>query len=163
MNTKSPLFAPKSEDELLHEEEYVLMANYLSEIERLHRLAGLKFTRKELATKIGTSASYLTQVFTGMKPLNFKTIAKIQKHLGIRFTVTAEEVSKSAIKPHYNYQLKNSYPTFNIKDLKPDLKAILGGQHFNATNSSQQVGSTNTEYTSVISKNPKNVNVAEAV
>lgn len=38
---------------------------------------------------IKTSGSYLTQVFRGDKPLNFITLAKIQKALNIRFEISA--------------------------------------------------------------------------
>jgi ribosome-binding protein aMBF1 (putative translation factor) len=78
--------AAKSDEELIKEDEDVLMANYLSEIQRLQKKMG--FTRKDLAAKINTSASYLTQVFRGDKPLNFYTLAKIQRALAIRFHVS---------------------------------------------------------------------------
>jgi transcriptional regulator with XRE-family HTH domain len=79
--------ANKTEEEILGEDEYILMAGYLSEIERFQKQN--KFSRKDLAAKIKTSASYLTQVFKGDKPLNFYTIAKIQRALKIRFKVIA--------------------------------------------------------------------------
>lgn len=75
----------KTEEELIKEDEYILMANYLSEIERIK--STLSFTRKDLAKKINTSPSYLTQVFRGDKPLNFYTLAKIQRALKIKFSV----------------------------------------------------------------------------
>ncbi len=77
----------KSEEDLIKEEEDILMANYLSEIERIQRKDGIN--RKELAKNIKTSPSYLTQVFRGDKPLNFYTIAKIQRALNIRFQVNS--------------------------------------------------------------------------
>lgn len=77
----------KSEEDLIREDEHILMDNYLSEIERIQKISGLN--RKNLAQQIKTSPSYLTQVFRGDKPLNFYTLAKIQKALKIRFTVTA--------------------------------------------------------------------------
>ncbi len=77
----------KTEGERIEEDAFILMANYLSEIERFQNARNLK--RKDLAEMIGTSASYLTQVFRGDKPLNFITIAKIRKALGLVFTVKA--------------------------------------------------------------------------
>src|ERR1039457_633560 len=77
----------RTEEQILREDAYILMSNYLSEIERLQSISG--FSRKDLAEKIKTSASYLTQVFRGDKPLNFFTIAKVQKALNIRFEVTS--------------------------------------------------------------------------
>ncbi len=97
MNTKSDfdkiqgkftnLLKSKSDEDLIKEDEYTLMANYLSEIARIQKQKNIN--RKTLAQMIKTSASYLTQVFRGDKPLNFYTVAKIQKELGIRFAVHA--------------------------------------------------------------------------
>jgi ribosome-binding protein aMBF1 (putative translation factor) len=120
----------KSEDDLIKEDEFVLMANYLSEIEKFQRDKGLN--RKDLAHKIKKSASYLTQVFRGDKPLNFNTLAHIQKALGIRFKVTAfpkSEFPKNSnihaqtanynvfiIPPPYHYKYSSlSEETVNIK------------------------------------------------
>jgi transcriptional regulator with XRE-family HTH domain len=85
----------KIEEELIGEDADILMANYLSEIERIQRLLGMK--RKDLAKEIKTSASYLTQVFRGDKPLNFYTIAKIKRVLKIKFSVIASFVDNSSI------------------------------------------------------------------
>ncbi len=74
-----------TEEEQVNLDEYMLMAKYLSEIENI--LIEKSLTKKALATKIGTSPSYLTQVFRGDKPLNFKTLAKIQTVLNIHFEV----------------------------------------------------------------------------
>lgn len=81
-----------SEERLIERDSAILQANYLSEIERLYQNKGLN--RKELAYKIGTSPSYLTQVFRGDKPLNFLTLAKIKRALNLRFEVTASVVSE---------------------------------------------------------------------
>jgi len=45
------------------------------------------WTRKKLASEIGTSASYLTQLFRGDRLLNLKTIAKIESALDIRYSI----------------------------------------------------------------------------
>lgn len=74
-----------TEEEQINLDEYMLMAKYLSEIENI--LIEKSLTKKALANKIGTSPSYLTQVFRGDKPLNFKTLAKIQTVLNIQFEV----------------------------------------------------------------------------
>jgi transcriptional regulator with XRE-family HTH domain len=68
--------------------ELLLMAKFLSEIEQQQKLKDID--RKTLAALIGTSPSYLTQVFRGDKPLNFKTLAKIQTVLNIRFDVSVK-------------------------------------------------------------------------
>jgi ribosome-binding protein aMBF1 (putative translation factor) len=86
------LLSSKTEEERLKRDANILMASYLSEIERLYNDKGLN--RKELAEKISISPSYLTQVFTGAKPLNFLTLAKIKRALNIKFTTTAEFITE---------------------------------------------------------------------
>lgn len=81
------LINSKTEEELIERDSLILQANYLSEIERLSKTEG--FNRKDLAIKINTSPSYLTQVFKGDKPLNFLTLAKIKRALNLRFEVKA--------------------------------------------------------------------------
>ena len=78
-----------SETDGIHHDAFMLMAGYLSEIERIQEER--QINRKELAKLINTSPSYLTQVFRGSKPLNFETIAKIQRVLNIRFDLFAVE------------------------------------------------------------------------
>ena len=77
------LFNKKTKEEELRLESYLLMASFLSEIELI--LEKRRLTKANLATQIGISPSYLTQVFKGDKPLNFVTLAKIQKALDIQF------------------------------------------------------------------------------
>jgi transcriptional regulator with XRE-family HTH domain len=86
--------APLGEKEAIQGDAFMLMASYLSEIERLQHEQELN--RGELAKKINVSSSYLTQVFRGNKPLNFETIAKINKALNIRFQVTAVPMQEAA-------------------------------------------------------------------
>ena len=81
------LFNLKSESQLIERDSLMLQANYLSEIERLTKLKGIN--RREIANKINTSPSYLTQVFRGDKPLNFLTLAKIKRALDLKFEVKA--------------------------------------------------------------------------
>ncbi|HEY1017919.1 MAG TPA: hypothetical protein VGE25_02930 [Sediminibacterium sp.] len=96
MNTKSlneikekfaSLLTETSEEEGIEHDSYMLMAGFLSEIERVQKQK--RINRKNLSQIIKTSSSYLTQVFRGDKPLNFATIAKIQRALNIRFEISA--------------------------------------------------------------------------
>ena len=78
-----------SETDAINHDAFLLMAGYLSEIERIQEER--QINRKELAKLINTSPGYLTQVSRGNKPLNFDTIAKIQRVLNIRFDLSAVE------------------------------------------------------------------------
>jgi transcriptional regulator with XRE-family HTH domain len=114
------------DDEQIKRDAYILMANFLSEIEGLYLEKGLN--RKKLAENIGTSASYLTQVFTGSKPLNFMTLAKIKKKLGLQFEVKASLVSDEK-KTDFSYEdisflnglrvVHSSLEPHNFEDFKP--------------------------------------------
>lgn len=83
------LFQPRSEEKEIEHDSLMLMAAFLSEIELFQEKKNI--TRKELAEKIKTSPSYLTQVFRSKKPLNFLTLAKIKRALNLRFEVKAFE------------------------------------------------------------------------
>lgn len=50
-------------------------------------------TRKTLASLIGTSPSYITQLFNNTRTLNLVTIAKIEQALNVRFEVELQEIS----------------------------------------------------------------------
>lgn len=65
----------------------MIMYRFLSEVERITDEE--KISRKSLAGMIGTSASYITQLFRGNKLINMLTLAKIQKKLNIKFEIKA--------------------------------------------------------------------------
>lgn len=97
IRNKLQSFRPiRTEDQLIERDSMILQASYLSEIERLYQHIGLN--RKDLAIKIGTSPSYLTQVFRGDKSLNFLTLAKIKRALNLRFDLTASFNSEKKTK-----------------------------------------------------------------
>jgi len=84
-NAFNDLFLNTSEPDQVELEAKILVAKFLSEIQEIADEKGIK--RNELASKIGTSASYLTQLFRGHKLPNFNTLAKFQKALDIEFSV----------------------------------------------------------------------------
>jgi transcriptional regulator with XRE-family HTH domain len=70
-------------DALIDTKAYDLMGQYLTQIEQV--LDQQSMTQKDLANKIGTSASYISQFFNFNKLINFKTLAKIELALDINF------------------------------------------------------------------------------
>jgi len=111
------LKSSKTEEQLIERDSLILQANYLSEIERISKENG--FNRKDLAIKIKTSPSYLTQVFRGDKPLNFLTLAKIKRALNLKFEVTAELVSEEKTPIISDFSILSS-----IKDKKNHLTTL---------------------------------------
>ena len=75
-----------TESEKIESDSFILMSSFLSLIEIAREKK--RITRKELATLIGTSHEHLTQIFRGDKPLNFISLAKIQRALDIQFSVS---------------------------------------------------------------------------
>jgi len=77
----------KSPDEQVEHRAQMLSWIFLSEAQKVMDRKG--WPRKRLAKEIGTSASYLTQLFRGDRLLNFKTVAKIEAALDIEFEIMA--------------------------------------------------------------------------
>ena len=75
-------FSEKDQKEL---DALWLAAQFLSIIQ--DEITLQQITRRELALRIGTSASWLTQVFRGDKLPNLETITQLQKALNIEFEI----------------------------------------------------------------------------
>ena len=110
------LFNTKTKAQLIERDALMLQANYLSEIERLTKEKGIN--RKEIAILINTSPSYLTQVFRGDKPLNFVTLAKIKRALGLRFDIrgsfSSEKKTENSIEENSTNNVVFMYPKKHI-------------------------------------------------
>ncbi|MBP7556641.1 MAG: helix-turn-helix transcriptional regulator [Chitinophagaceae bacterium] len=104
-------FQDKSEE--VEHAAQMLMFSFLSEIEKFQELQDV--TRKKLSERICTSASYITQVFRGDKPLNFETIAKIQAALHITFHVHARPKGDEMV-VNENVFLENTRCRYNTRD-----------------------------------------------
>jgi transcriptional regulator with XRE-family HTH domain len=104
------LFEFKNDYDEIEHEASMLMFKFLSEIEIVNNN---RFSKKELGKLIGTSPSYITQLFRGDKLINMLTLAKFQKALGIEFDVIARSQSE-----------ENTFLEFDPKDYhlqKPNL------------------------------------------
>lgn len=86
------IFFFENEEDQIEIDAKVLMAKFLSEVQSIADDKNLK--RKELASLIGTSASYLTQLFRGHKLMNFITAAKLQRALDVEFDISLMSDSK---------------------------------------------------------------------
>ena len=109
------LLTEKSEKEGIEHDAYILMSAFLSEIDKIQD--EFNTTRKDLAENIKVSPSYLTQVFRGNKPLNFITLAKMQRALGIKFKITAHS------KSDFKYQSTDTQMTTNVFLMQPVKKS----------------------------------------
>ena len=82
----SSLFEFKSQKEELKHDAYMIMFRFLSEIERITENTLYK---KDLAKALGTTKSFISQLFSGNKLANLISIAKLQKSYNVTFQVKA--------------------------------------------------------------------------
>ena len=87
------LMTPKDLQEEIALRASSLCAAFLVQIEKM--LEEKNWTQKKLAHKIGFSPSYLSQIFHSERLLNFKSLAKIEKALDIRFDVSIRDQIKN--------------------------------------------------------------------
>jgi ribosome-binding protein aMBF1 (putative translation factor) len=74
-----------SEKDQIHLDSLWIAAQFLSKVQ--DEMAIQQITRKELAIRIGTSLSWLIQLFRGDKLPDLETISKLQQTLKIEFEV----------------------------------------------------------------------------
>ena len=90
-----------SEEELLEMEALAIGHTYLSEAQRIMDERGM--LRKELAEKMKVSASFLTQLFRGDRPVSDYHKAQLQRVLGVRFEVQALDTEGRLAMGEFNY------------------------------------------------------------
>lgn len=78
-----------SEEDQLEHDAQMLAFQFLSKIDKV--MAERKISKKELAQKAGTSASFITQLFRGDRKPNWNILAKFQKELQLEFKVVFED------------------------------------------------------------------------
>jgi transcriptional regulator with XRE-family HTH domain len=88
------LFSFRDEKDELDFEAHMLMFRFLSEVEKIS-VDGKFIKNKELASKLGVSPSYITQLLNGDKLMNFTMLAKLQKVFNITFEIKARKNSAS--------------------------------------------------------------------
>jgi transcriptional regulator with XRE-family HTH domain len=79
------IFNGFTEEEIIESDARLIMFRFLSIIEE--KCEALGINRKQLAEKVGTSASYITQLYRGDKLVNMLLLAKLQKVLDLEFEI----------------------------------------------------------------------------
>lgn len=80
------------EDKVEHDSK-ILMFKFLSIIEQEMEMRDM--TRKDLAHKLNTSPSYITQLFRGAKTINLLKLAQLQNLFDIEFEVQSAKKPQS--------------------------------------------------------------------
>ncbi len=120
------LFASFSDEEIVEQEARLLSFHFLSEIEAA--MEKQKISKKLLAEKVNTSASYITQLFRGDRLPNLSILAKIQRALNIKFDVKTRESQSDHLTREFDFpELEKDYGFYGIyKNLEPDYARSLG-------------------------------------
>ena len=101
MNTKSKkikqefqnLLGFQTEEEKIEHRSKMIMFNFLDIIEK--EMTNRQMNKKDLAVKLNTSASFVTQLFTGTKTINLITIAKLEEIFDIKFQITKSQEKRT--------------------------------------------------------------------
>ncbi|MCA1752673.1 MAG: helix-turn-helix domain-containing protein [Cryomorphaceae bacterium] len=83
------LVSSLSEADHLEIEAGVLALNFIAILDEA--MEAQDISKKELAKRIGTSPSFITQVFRGNRKPNWEFLAKAQRALGVRFEISTKE------------------------------------------------------------------------
>jgi hypothetical protein len=100
------LFSFKNDEEELEHEAKMIMFRFLSELDKL--FSDKLFRKKELAKAIGTSPSFITQLYHGDKLINLLTLAKIQQAYNLTFEIKAKSNNVN-----YREEIQKNYQNFN--------------------------------------------------
>jgi len=79
------LMSMTAEEQIEHDAS-MLAFQFLGRID--HAMHEQKISKKELASKVGTSASFITQLFRGDRKPSWNILAKMQMELALEFKVT---------------------------------------------------------------------------
>ena len=111
-NEFDSIFNFENKEDKWEVEAKILASKFLSIIQKeLDKNDG---NRKELAESIGTSASYITQLFRGNKYPNFLTLAKIKEVLNIDFSIALEgEINSQISEDDISQYLNKFYQSHN--------------------------------------------------
>jgi DNA-binding Xre family transcriptional regulator len=82
------LFSFQSQEDKIEHKAQMISYKILSEVEKI--CDEKKIRKKDLADMVGTSRSYITQLFRGSKHINTFIMAKIEDALDISFDVKAK-------------------------------------------------------------------------
>lgn len=90
------LFNTLSQEEEMASKADLLSLQFLGLVDQ--KMEELGMSKKELAQRVGTSASFITQLFRGDRKPSWKMLAKMETELGIEFKVTTQELFQERLR-----------------------------------------------------------------
>jgi len=107
-------------------EAHIISFRFLSEVERLSEARGL--TRTALAKAVGTSASYITQLFRGDRTLNLLMAARLQRVLETEFHIKAVAPISRSVAPEVHPVMRTKLPAALRSESFAQQQTQTGGQ-----------------------------------
>lgn len=87
------VFSFENEEDAIQFEAEMIHLDLMNEISKL--MDSRKMNKAELSKSLGTTKGYVTQLFSGDRLLNLKTLAKIQQIFNVRIKLQFVEKPKS--------------------------------------------------------------------
>ena len=116
------ILLPASRDEKLDFEAQMIQQDFIARLTEIMKFKGIN-SKKELAGLLGTSPSYITQLFSGEKLINLKFLAKLQNILGLHYSIVSDQYGRLR-KSFYGNLLNKGYREvkFSSKNIQSTYK-----------------------------------------
>jgi len=119
-------FSFENEEEKIQFEAEMIHLDLIEEISKLMESKGMK--RADLAKALGTTKGYVTQLFSGDRLLNMKTLAKLQTIFDVKVKIEFLEKKKHKKKDCEEQKIKAVKPVRSRKSYQKqivDRRALL--------------------------------------
>ncbi len=120
------LLAFENDQEQFEHEAQMLAFQFLAKIDK--KMEKLEMSKKELAQRVGTSPSFITQMFRGDRKPNWNILAKMQKELNLEFKIVTNNELKEIISQEiseYHRKWIKSREYEKIKGLPERFESVL--------------------------------------
>jgi hypothetical protein len=114
-----------SDEEKLQFEAEMLHLNTMKIVEKL--MIDHNMNKKDLALKLDSSPSYITQLFTADKLINYKTLAKLQRIFNVNFSFDYNYWPVSEFEEIKEFQLPEAkiIPLFDLSKKEKGYKSYI--------------------------------------
>jgi transcriptional regulator with XRE-family HTH domain len=128
------LFEFKSKEEKIEHDAQMISYRVLSEIEKICDEKNIK--KKDLAQMVGTSKSYITQLFNGTKSINTNILAKFENALDVTLDIRLKRNNESYgeflskqlnVELFINKRLSTSKGAWYYYEYNKDTEEIING------------------------------------
>ncbi|MGY6558764.1 MAG: helix-turn-helix domain-containing protein [Nitritalea sp.] len=124
------LFNSVTQEELVSSKADVLAMQFLGLVDQ--KMEEQNISKKVLAQRIGTSASFITQLFRGDRKPNWNILAKMSMELGLEFKVMTEEMIRERVSEElmaYHQRWTKTQEYLKLKDQVTNPQIVMAVSH----------------------------------